>query len=483
MSGPVDGRGVDGRAADGLTVSGLTVTGPDGTPVVRDLDLSAARGEVLALTGPSGAGKTTVLRAVLGELPPGLTRVAGRIEWDRARLHATRRWRRRHVGYLGQDPSSALHPLLTARAAVLEPLRALGWPRPARPARAEQMLTEVGLDPAEFADRLPHQLSGGQAQRVALARALAADPDLLVLDEPTSALDPAALETAVTLIRRRRAQGRAVTLIVSHDDSVVTGLADRVVRLGALPAPASPMTADGTAGTQAAEAVLAVSGLSLDRPDGARLLGGVQMTIAPGEFVAVLGPSGCGKSTLLRALAGLHPVRAGGAALLGEPLPWPVRDRDVRALRALALVGQDPLAALNPARPVSAALRRPLRLLRGLGRAAAAAEAARLLAAVGLPADTAHRYPAALSGGQRQRVALARALAAGPALLLADEITAALDAETAERVLDLLDRLRRDTALAVLAATHDTTVAARADRVLRIDHSMINDRRKTTDVR
>ncbi|GAT67393.1 ABC transporter [Planomonospora sphaerica] len=482
MSGPA----VNGRAVDGLTVSGLTVTGPDGTPVVRDLGLSAARGEVLALTGPSGAGKTTVLRAVLGELPPGLTRVAGRIEWDRARLHATRRWRRRHVGYLGQDPSSALHPLLTARAAVLEPLRALGWPRPARLARAERMLTEAGLDPAEFADRLPHQLSGGQAQRVALARALAADPDLLVLDEPTSALDPAALETAVTLIRRRRAEGRSVTLIVSHDDSVVIGLADRVVRLGALPAfpaPTSPVTAGGACGTRPADAVLAVGGLSLDRPDGAPLLSGVQVTIAPGEFVAVLGPSGCGKSTLLRALAGLHPVRAGGATLLGEPLPWPVRDRSVRALRALALVGQDPLAALNPARPVSAALRRPLRLLRGLGRAAATTEADRLLAAVGLPADTAHRYPAALSGGQRQRVALARALAADPAVLLADEITAALDTGTAERVLDLLDRLRRDTALAVLAVTHDKTVAARADRVLRIDHSMINERRKTTDVR
>ncbi|WP_307827618.1 ATP-binding cassette domain-containing protein [Planomonospora sp. ID82291] len=507
----MNGRAPDGRAPDGLTVSGLTVTGPDGAPVVRDLDLSAARGEVLALTGPSGAGKTTVLRAVLGALPPGLTRAAGRVEWDRAPLSATRHWRRRHVGYLGQDPSSALHPLLTARAAVLEPLRALGLPRAERPARAERMLAEVGLEPAEFAGRLPHQLSGGQAQRVALARALAADPDLLILDEPTSALDPAALATAVALIRRRRAEGRSVTLVVSHDGSVVTGLADRITRLGAPPAPSAPAAPVGAvrpadritrlgappapsapaapvgavrpAAAGPADAVLAADGLSLDRPDGAPLLGGVRMTVAPGEFVAVLGPSGCGKSTLLRALAGLCPVRAGRATLLGEPLPWPVRDRSVRALRALALVGQDPLAALNPARPVAAALRRPLRLLRGLDRAAASAEAERLLAAVGLPADTAHRRPAALSGGQRQRVALARALAAGPALLLADEITAALDAEAAERVLDLLDGLRRDTGLAVLAVTHDEAVAARADRVLRIDHCTINDRRKTTDVR
>ncbi|GAA3147376.1 ABC transporter ATP-binding protein [Planomonospora alba] len=466
----------------GLTVSGLTVTGRTGAAVIGDVDLSVARGEVLALVGPSGAGKTTLLRAVLGELPPGLVRAAGRVEWDGAPLRATRRWRRRHVGYLGQDPASALHPLLTARAAVLEPLRAAGTPRAGRPACAERALTEVGLDPAEFAGRLPHQLSGGQAQRVALARALAADPDLLVLDEPTSALDPAALETAVALIRRRRAEGRSVTLVVSHDDSVVAGLLDRVVRLGATRSATRPAAPRGAARMRPAGAVLTVRGLSLDRPDGAPLLGGVDVTIAPGEFVAVLGPSGCGKSTLLRALAGLHPVRAGSAVLLGEPLPWPVRDRNARALRALALVAQDPLAALNPARPVAAALRRPLRLLGGLGRAAVTAEVNRLLAAVGLPAETARRYPAALSGGQRQRVALARALAAGPVLLLADEITTALDAETAEQVLDLLDGLRRDTALAVLAVTHDKTVAARADRVLRIDRPMIDDRRKTTDV-
>jgi peptide/nickel transport system ATP-binding protein len=157
---------------------------------------------------------------------------AGQIEWDGAEMRSPRAWRRRRVGFLGQDPRAALHPLMDARSAVSEALRPLHLPRADRADQAARALAEVGLDPAELGGRRPHQLSGGQAQRVALARALVADPQLLVLDEPTSALDRAALATALARVRRRRGDGRSVTLVVSHDERVVAGLADRVVRLG-----------------------------------------------------------------------------------------------------------------------------------------------------------------------------------------------------------------------------------------------------------
>ncbi|MGR6919603.1 ABC transporter ATP-binding protein [[Actinomadura] parvosata] len=492
---------------DGLTVRGLTVADRAGRLIVDRLSLRIAPGEVLALTGPSGAGKTTVLRAVLGALPAGLTQVGGEIAWHGAPVRAPRRWRRRTVGFLGQDPASALHPLLDARAAVHEAL-----PGAARDAgTAERALAEVGLDPAEIGRRRPHQLSGGQAQRVALARALAADPELLVLDEPTSALDPAALTLALQRVRRRRGDRRSVTLIVSHDPGVVRELADHVVRLGpeerddavprtpilppgGKPAPGGGRVPGGGAvlggGTvPGGGAVLEAHGLAIAQPPGgAPLLSDADLTIAAGEGVAVLGPSGSGKSTLLRVLAGLHPAERGRATVAGRALPWPVTERSPAALRALALVGQNPLDVLNPARTVGAALARPLRTLRGLPRRAARAHVPHLLAVVGLPQELAHRYPAALSGGQRQRVALARALAGNPAVLLADEITAALDARTAAQVLDLIDTLRHDTGLAVLAVTHDPAVAARADRVLRIEggrlrpHPCSHDRRPSLDV-
>ncbi|GAA2396093.1 ABC transporter ATP-binding protein [Nonomuraea africana] len=456
----------------GLTVCGLTVADRAGTVIVDRLDLRVAPGEVLALAGSSGAGKTTVLRAVLGALPEGLSRTAGLIEWHGAPVRSPRRWRRRTVGFLGQDPASALHPLMEARASVGEVL-----PRAARESGAERALAGVGLDPADIGHRRPHQLSGGQAQRVALARALAADPELLVLDEPTSALDPAALGLALELVRRRRGDGRSVTLIVSHDMGVVTELADHVIRLGAERAGGRPTMRDRrhVGGNAGSPGVLQVRGLTLAQPPGgAPLLSDADLTVTAGESVAVLGASGCGKSTLLRALAGLHPAEHGHATVLGEPLPWAVAHRNPAALRALALVGQNPVDALNPARTVGTALLRPLRTLRGLSRIAARAEALRLLAAVGLPRELARRYPAALSGGQRQRAALARALAGGPAVLLADEITAALDDRTADLVLDLIDTLRRDTGLAVLTATHDPAVAARADRVLRVEEGRLH---------
>ncbi|WP_346101972.1 ABC transporter ATP-binding protein [Nonomuraea maheshkhaliensis] len=464
----------------------MTVADRLGMVIVDGLDLRVAPGEVLALAGPSGSGKTTVLRAVLGALPDGLTRTAGVIEWHGAPVRAPRRWRRRTVGFLGQDPASALHPLMDARASVGEAL-----PRAARVSGAERALAGVGLDPAAIGHRRPHQLSGGQAQRVALARALAADPELLVLDEPTSALDPSALGLALDLVRRRRGDGRSVTLVVSHDMGVVSEIADHVVRLGAQRGQARPAVRDRRHVAGNSTVTLRVRGLTLaQQPGGAQLLSDAGLTVTAGESVAGLGVSGSGKSTLLRALAGLHPAEHGHATALGEPLSWAVADRDAAALRSLALVGQNPMDALNPARTVGAALLRPLRTLRGLSRQESRAEAFRLLAAVGLPRELARRHPAALSGGQRQRAALARALAGGPAVLLADEITAALDDRTADLVLDLIDTLRRETGLAVLTATHDPLVAARADRVLRIEegrlrhsHAHHDDRRPPVDAR
>ncbi|OLT26603.1 hypothetical protein BJF79_43325 [Actinomadura sp. CNU-125] len=138
------------------------------------------------------------------------------------------------------------------------------------------------------------------------------------------------------------------------------------------------------------------------------------------------------------------------------------RGRDVDALRGVQLVAQSPATALNPAHRVRTSVARPLRRLHPA--APRAERVAELLAAVGLDPELADRKPGALSGGQRQRVAIARALAAAPAVLLADEITSALDPASAASLLHLLDRLRRD-GTAVLLVTHDPAIAARADRV------------------
>ncbi|MDR7327480.1 MULTISPECIES: ABC transporter ATP-binding protein [Catenuloplanes] len=451
-----------------LEVHGLRVVDAAGRTVGVLGDLSAAPGEVVAVTGASGVGKTVLLTALLDALEPPLRRAAGTVRWQGVPVdpgRVARRWRRTHAGVVGQDPRQTLHPLLTAVAAVVE----AGVSGP----RAAATLTRMGLDPSLHRRRV-HQLSGGQAQRVAIARAIAAGPPLLILDEPTSALDPAALALVADAIRSRRGDPDRVTLVVSHDADFVASVADRVVRLG--PAPAAPTMATRDMAPVArpaapAPVLLEVRGLTLAQPAGGPVLvSDMDLQVHAGELVAVRGPSGSGKSTLLRALAGLHPVERGDACLAGETLPWPVRRRPAGLLRAAQLVGQHPADALNPAHPVGAAIARPLRTLRDMPRALRPAAVRELLERVGLDPGLAGRRPAGLSGGQRQRIALARALAAGPRLLLADEITAALDPASAAGVLDLLDALRRD-GLAVLAATHDSAVAARADRTLRIQET------------
>ena len=447
-------------ANGGLEVSGLRVVDRGGRTVGALADLHAAPGEVVALVGASGAGKTVLLTALLDALTPPLRRAAGTVRWHDRIIEPgadARRWRQRNVGVVGQDPAQSLHPLFRAVTAVTE--------SGAGAERGAAALAAVGID-AALHHRRVHQLSGGQAQRVALARAIATEPAVLVLDEPTSALDASSLALVADAVRARRGNPRLVTLLVSHDAAFVATVADRVVQVGVTTRAFGSSSARRNAAVPG-PGVFNVQGLTLAQPPGGvTLLRDTALRVHAGERVAVLGPSGCGKSTLLRALAGLHPVSSGHAQLLGADLPWPVRRRALPQLRAIQLVSQHPADALNPAHTAGGAIERPLRVLaRATGRVARTTAVHQLLDRVGLEPVIASRRPASLSGGQRQRVALARALAAGPRLLLADELTASLDAATAAAVLDLLDQLRRD-GLAVLAATHDPAVAARADRVL-----------------
>ena len=189
------------------------------------------------------------------------------------------------------------------------------------------------------------------------------------------------------------------------------------------------------------------------------VLAGVDLAVAPGEFVAILGPSGSGKTTLLGLLAGLDRPSAGEVWLAG---------------RRIDALGEDELARLRRGRVGFVfqsfqllgnltALENVLLPLELTDVPRARERALELLSEVGLAERVAH-YPAQLSGGEQQRVALARAFAPGPAVLFADEPTGNLDAETGARILAELARLRAESGTTLLLVTHDAEVAARADR-------------------
>ena len=201
-------------------------------------------------------------------------------------------------------------------------------------------------------------------------------------------------------------------------------------------------------------------------------LRGVSFALDRGATLGLIGESGCGKSMTALALMGLLPEGArvsGSIRYAGRELT--TLDEDAMcALRGdrIAMVFQEPMTALNPLHPIGRQIAEPLRLHRGLGAAAARAEALRLLERVQLPKarERLAAYPHQLSGGQRQRVVIAIALACGPDLLIADEPTTALDTTVQREVLDLLDELRRDTGMALLLISHNLDVmAARVEQL------------------
>jgi peptide/nickel transport system ATP-binding protein len=199
----------------------------------------------------------------------------------------------------------------------------------------------------------------------------------------------------------------------------------------------------------------------------------VSFAVSVGECLALVGESGSGKTTIARCVAGLHAPDSGAIVLAGTELAPLAADRTREARRRIQIVFQNPYDSLNPRHTVRDAVSRPARWLRGLSGAKLRTETELLLAQVRLPRAVADRYPAELSGGERQRVAIARALAAGPDLLVCDEITSALDVSVQAAVMELIADLRRTLGIGVLLISHDLgVVASVADRlvVLRRGH-------------
>ncbi|MDG4830703.1 ABC transporter ATP-binding protein [Solwaraspora sp. WMMD1047] len=222
-----------------LEVDGLTVRFRLRDAVVHavtDLSLDLHPGELLAVVGESGCGKSVLAHALLGLLPRNAT-VTGRARLQLVagesvdligvgERQLARQVRGRVIGLVPQSPATALTPVRTGRRLLAETLRAHGHPRRAAPAAADRLAADVGLDPVEL-DRYPHELSGGMAQRLATALALAPDPPLLLADEPTSGLDRPLVEQTLDLLRRRCDSGAAV-LLITHDLAAARRVADTV---------------------------------------------------------------------------------------------------------------------------------------------------------------------------------------------------------------------------------------------------------------
>ena len=493
-------------SVQGLTVSARTEAGL--VPLVENLSFTLARGEVLAIAGESGSGKSITSLAIMGLLPAPAVRItAGRITLGQADLTALpeadlRAIRGNRIAMIFQEPMTSLNPVMTIGAQLAEALAA-HEPLTRREARARAIaaLTSVRIsEPERRLRQYPHELSGGMRQRVMIAMALALKPDVLIADEPTTALDVTVQREVLDLLRDLGRETGTAVILITHDMGVVAEMANRVIVMKAgrrvedgpvariFTRPAEAYTRDLLAAVPRLGAGAARGNRAPDLPVTARLqdvrvgfdlTGGlfgrvthrvhaverVSFDIRQGETFALVGESGCGKSSIARAMAGLVP-HEGMIEIAGQRLAGLDRAGLKRLRRDVQMVFQDPAAALDPRMRAADLVGEPL-LIHGLAnRDERRNQVAELFARVGLTTAQMDRYPHEFSGGQRQRLCIARALALKPKLIIADESVSALDVSVQARVLKLLEELKRDFGIAFLFIGHDMAVVENiADRV------------------
>jgi osmoprotectant transport system ATP-binding protein len=220
-----NGAAERGSAAS-IALQGVGKTYPDGTVAVGELSLDVRAGELVTLIGPSGCGKSTVLRMVNRLIEP----TRGRVVLDGEDVTAADPVElRRKIGYVIQNVG--LFPHQSIRTNVGTVPRLLGWKSPRIRQRSDELLDLVGLDPARYGKRYPHELSGGQRQRVGVARALAADPVVLLMDEPFSAVDPIVRTRLQEEFLRLQSAVRKTIVLVTHDLDEAVRLGDRIAVL------------------------------------------------------------------------------------------------------------------------------------------------------------------------------------------------------------------------------------------------------------
>jgi energy-coupling factor transporter ATP-binding protein EcfA2 len=456
-----------------------------GKGAIEHLSLSLSPGRCVLVTGPSGAGKTTLCLAASGILDheyggkiSGRVRIGGKDVWEYRDLAEISS----RVGMVFDDPDAQLI-FTTVEEEILSALERKDLSSEEIEGRLSQVMDLTRLTPLK--DRAPHTLSGGQKQRVVLAATLALGNDILILDEPTSELDEHGTMSIVEILKGLKSRGKTI-ILVEHKFSRMRELADLLVIMeeGRIHYSGPPDQAlvddhfrsilipdfEGIRELPAAAIpaetgpVISVRGLHHFYGEIPALLG-IDLDIFPGEFLAIVGENGSGKTTLIKHFVGLLRPGSGTVVVNGHnAASVPI----ATLAHSVGLVFQNPdhMFFANSVREEVAFGAKNLGVPDSDAAVTLALKEARL-------EETGDLYPRWLSRGERQRLAIACVRAMQTPVIVLDEPTTGLDGNEAREVMEILYQLKRE-GRTVIIVTHSREIASRcADRVITMDHGRI----------
>lgn len=464
-------------------------------PLLTDINISLECGQITALIGRSGSGKTLCALALQGLLSPNLT-ISGEVLLDGSPYEPLLRKRRATsptIISILQNPRIYFNPLYTIKSHIIESLRA--WGKPYDPRQISSLLHRLELD-SSVLHRYAFEMSGGELQRVMIVIALLADAQFLIADEPTSDLDAIAIKGLLEILEYEAKELGKGILLITHDHRLMR-IADKIYYIDSGKITASNF---GTFHTNSSYVSLNNRQKVLEPTQLITLrnitksyqsthqsiftLDSISLTIYAGERLGIVGRSGSGKSTLAKLIARLELESSGQ---ITYPAHWHSNERSLQArrhfYRHIQLLFQDPISALNSNQTLWDTLTQGLIALYGIvNKSEQKDRIMPILHALGLESLLLDSYPAMLSGGQAARVNLASALVLEPELLILDESTSCLDDKTEAMILEYIATMQAYRGnlpiakqnLSVLCITHNLSLArAFCDRIVLLDSGNI----------
>jgi peptide/nickel transport system ATP-binding protein len=512
-----------------LTVRNLSISfynNETESSILKDISFQLNENEILGVVGESGSGKSVTALAILGLLPKNISEITnGNILYNNRDLikltdDELQSIRGKEISMIFQEPMSSLNPSMTCGKQVAEVLsQHTNLSIAEIKEEVMSLFNKVKLpNPERIYKAYPHEISGGQKQRVMIAMAIACKPKILIADEPTTALDVTVQAEIIKLLKSLQAEYKMSILIISHDLSLVSEIANKVMvmyrgeiveqgnvnsifsspqhnytkalissrpstktRLKVLPTISDILSNSVNCEVISQEErknklqdiyrkppILEVINVSkvfwnrtgiFKKSTAFKAVDQVSFKVYEGETLGLVGESGCGKSTLSNLILQLDTATEGTIFYKGTDITKLSKTHLRKLRKDIQIIFQDPFASLNPRLSVGEAIIEPMMVHKiGDNYKERKERVLQFLKRVGLDETAFNKYPHQFSGGQRQRIGIARAIALEPKLIICDESVSALDISVQAQVLNLLNELKENFNFTYIFISHDLAV-------------------------